>query len=69
MRRKPDELNDPQMTLQAGGGGIIVWGLLKWTKIRPMVPVTLSVTGQRYRDMLDDLPFVSLQRPTGSLFL
>ncbi|MBJ5594279.1 transposase [Salmonella enterica subsp. enterica serovar Typhimurium] len=37
----------------------------------PLVRVTPSLTGQRYREILDDhvLPFVRLQHPTGDLSL
>ncbi|MBJ5103516.1 transposase [Salmonella enterica subsp. enterica serovar Agona] len=74
VRRKPHEAMDPscqQGTLQAGGGGILVWGLFRWTEMGPLVRVTSSLTGQRYREILDDhvLPFVRLQHPTGDLSL
>ncbi|MBJ5491542.1 transposase [Salmonella enterica subsp. enterica serovar Derby] len=74
VRRKPHEAMDPscqQGTLQAGGGGILVWGLFTWTEMGPLVRVTSSLTGQRYREILDDhvLPFVRLQHPTGDLSL
>ncbi|MBJ3215703.1 transposase [Salmonella enterica subsp. enterica serovar Corvallis] len=74
VRRKPHEAMDPscqQGTLQACGDGILVWGLFTGTDMGPLVRVTSSLTGQRYREILDDhvLPFVRLQHPTGDLSL
>lgn len=62
----------PADTFQAGGGGIFIWvpsagAEMKFVVLKiNFVCVTSSVTGQCYRDMLDNhvLLFVRLQRPT-----
>lgn len=58
-----------QGTLQADGGGILVWTLFRWAEMAPVVHI-LSSPNPRYQDMLDEIVLLTvlLQHPTGDLF-
>ncbi len=45
--RKEHERMDPSClvsTVQAGGGGVMVWGIFSWHILGPLVPIDLSVS-------------------------
>ena len=37
--RKQHESMDPSCPLQAGGGGVLVWGMLSWHTLGPLIPI------------------------------
>lgn len=68
--RKQHEFMDPscQMTtLQAGGGGIMVWGMFSWSTLGPLISVETSLNSTEYLRIVADHvhPFMAVMFPDG----
>ncbi len=44
----------PVSTVQAGGGGVMVWGIFSWHTFGPLVPIEHSLNATAYRSTVAD---------------
>ncbi len=63
--RKEHESMDPSRlvsTVQAGGGGVMVWGIFSWHTLGPLVPIEHHLNATAYRSIVADHvhPFIPI---------
>uniref|UniRef100_A0A3B3QF02 Transposase Tc1-like domain-containing protein n=1 Tax=Paramormyrops kingsleyae TaxID=1676925 RepID=A0A3B3QF02_9TELE len=67
--RKQNENMDPSClvtTLQAGGGGVMVWGMFSWHTLGPLVPIGHRLNATAYLSIVSDHvhPFMTTMYPS-----
>jgi len=67
--RKEHESMDPSClvsTVQAGGGGVMVWGIFSWHTLGPLVPIEHSLNPTAYLSIVADHvhPFMTTVYPS-----
>jgi len=52
--------------LQAGGGGVRVWGMFSWHTLGPLVPIGHCLNAMAYLSIVSDhvLPFMATMYPS-----
>jgi len=66
---KQNENMDPSYlvpTVQAGGGGVMVWGMFSWHTLRPLVPIGHRLNATTYLSIVSDHvhPFMATMYPS-----
>ncbi len=41
-------------TVQAGGGGVMVWGIFYWHTLGPLVPIEYNLNATAYQSIVAD---------------
>uniref|UniRef100_A0A8C1LXF1 Transposable element Tc1 transposase n=1 Tax=Cyprinus carpio TaxID=7962 RepID=A0A8C1LXF1_CYPCA len=67
--RKQNENMDPSClvtTVQAGGGGVMVWGMFSWHTLGPLVPIGHRLNATAYLSIVSDHvhPFMTTMYPS-----
>ncbi len=60
--RKEHENMDPSCLVsmvQAGGGGLMVWGIFSWHTLSPLVPIEHRSNATAYLSIVDVHPFMT----------
>ncbi len=56
----------PALTIQAGGGGVMVWGIFSWHTLGPLVPIEHRLNATDYPSIVADHvhPFMTTVYPS-----
>jgi len=59
----------PVTTLQAGGGGVMVWGVFSWQTLGPLVPIGHCLNATAYLSIVSDHvhPFMATMYPSSDV--
>jgi len=71
--RKQNENMDPSClvtTVQAGGGGLMVWGMFSWHTLGPLVPIWHCLNATAYLNIVSDHvhPFMATLYPSSDVY-
>jgi len=71
--RKQNENMDPSClvtTVQAAGGGVMVWGMYSWHTLGPLVPIGHCLNATAYLSIVSDHahPFMATMYPSSDCY-
>ncbi len=56
-------------TVQAGGGGVMVWGIFSWYTLGPLVPIEHRLNATSYLSIVADHPFMTTVNPSSDGYI